>query len=1169
MKKIVITGIALFVLLAGALLVVPGFMDWNKYKPRIIEQLHNATGYDIAIKGDLALSVLPFPQARIQGLSVAMPVELGGWTILTLEQVSASMALWPLLGGHFMVSSVSLEKPVIALILGADGKPAWMTPQLETMAGKNGAAAQPGKPSAADSVALNSIEIRDGQFSLTDTKAGRTTVLSSINATLKADSLHGPYTVEGMLDYQKHTAKISVKTGRFGGEGGSVALSAKATIPNTGTVIGFSGAVTLKQPFEIQGETSVKADNLATLLGLAEIKGSPLSEKPVSLQGLLTASPEALALKDARLSFAGNEAAGSFSVAGLKTAAPGITVEFKAGRPVVFDSFIPAASFKAKAGGKKKTPSFLPESVVLPREFSLKANISVPEAQYKGQSFKNVSLALEKGKNGFSCELKSGLPDGGNVSGSGALSFGSASQNTKDESITFSDPSLSLLAVFESKEPQKVLSLFLPETALAGKEKILASRLTLKAEGVIRPHNVSVKSGTLRLQDTDFDLSGSFALGARGARDSLKLSLAGDGIDADKWLSRLDGRKKDLPVQPTEKAPVPAPDVAAMAAKLILPLDVNLALGFNKVRWGGQDFDKVAFKGKFQGNKLTIDSAGLENQAGGNAVSVAGTVLDIGALKGIDVTIGGKTRDLKTLMQSFGADASKLPQGIDQAEMSSEFKGQADSLAFVTNLKAAGGSLEASGTLAELLKTPKVNDLTVRLRHPDYAALMKMFDPSYSNAVVGKKDLDVYAVVKREGDIYDLSGLKASIGPAGLSGDMRVDRSKPKQVITATLQFADLPLDALVSGDGASGQKGSAKSGSSGGVSSPAQDIRWSHNAFNTAWMNDLFNLDLKATARALSYGSWKIDNVVLDLSLKDGVLDVTKLEGGLYGGQISGTARVKSQDKPRQPLNLKASASLKDVSLESFISSFSGAKIVKSKGMVSLASDFEASGLSPAAMIFDLHGKGVAQGQNLVFEGFDLAQLSRTILQPSGSIKNNFSNILGATMQGGSTGFDTLDSAFTISQGVINFDKLDLTGKDANVKTTGTVNLPLWGVDLNSEIKLATPADAPALRVAFKGPLDQPGKTFGSNVLENYLMEKVGGRLENLLMKKVGKKLGLPAIPGLTTPAPAPSTQEPAAGPEAPAAPVVQPPVAQPQGPVRPEDAFIGILQNVLKDKK
>ena len=128
--------------------------------------------------------------------------------------------------------------------------------------------------------------------------------------------------------------------------------------------------------------------------------------------------------------------------------------------------------------------------------------------------------------------------------------------------------------------------------------------------------------------------------------------------------------------------------------------------------------------------------------------------------------------------------------------------------------------------------------------------------------------------------------------------------------------------------------------------------------------------------------------------------------------------------------------------------------------------------------------------------------------------------SLLDTSMAGGQTAFETLDGAFVINEGVINFSKLLLTGTAATVSTTGTVNLPLWTMDLENSIQLTEPADAPPLKTSFRGPLDNPGKTLGKSALDSYIGNQVEKAIGDAILDKLQDK-GIMAKPVAGTVAP------------------------------------------------
>ncbi|PZO88446.1 MAG: hypothetical protein DI626_01770, partial [Micavibrio aeruginosavorus] len=114
MKRSFSIALGIFVLLFAGLLIGPSFMDWNKYKPQIVEQAKVLGGYDIAINGDINLSLLPSPQLKLEGLTVQAP-RGSAPNLLTMKQANVSVALFPLLSGNIAVDTVRLVNPDIQL----------------------------------------------------------------------------------------------------------------------------------------------------------------------------------------------------------------------------------------------------------------------------------------------------------------------------------------------------------------------------------------------------------------------------------------------------------------------------------------------------------------------------------------------------------------------------------------------------------------------------------------------------------------------------------------------------------------------------------------------------------------------------------------------------------------------------------------------------------------------------------------------------------------------------------------------------------------------------------------------------------------------------------------------------------------------------------------------
>ncbi len=1098
MKKIISIVLLLVLLVVGGLILGPSMVDWNKYKPEIVSQLQALTGHEYAVAGNIELAIVPMPRVKIEGLSVGMPQNLGGVTIASLERAAVNVELMPLLQKQIVVKSVELVKPVFNLGVRADGTAIWMTPELQ--AKLDASKVVPAQPrneigsAFGNAISLNEVRITEGSFSYSDAGKSSKTSLDKINLDIQGGSLFGPYKIEGQVAYNNQPVNVSIKTTKVADFNAAIPLQAQFNLAHGGTVITYSGVVATKPSLELQGETGFKTNSVAEALKALNGAADPALAKPVRVSGILTYNAAGVDYKNVALNVAGTEATGSVSVKNLAkdSGQPlDVTLALKSDK-VLLDELIPqkAAAKETKKGG------FIPDNIALPMDMRVKADVSVKAAEYRGATFSDISLTATLAEKDISGVIKATTPGQGKVDTTYKLAAGSVSRNDKG-GVLLSDLALTLDGSVQASVPQALVKPFVAADALKSTGTLLSTPASAVFKLNVAPALASITTANINILDTELTIGGSYKPGINAGRDLLSVTLSSGAIDGDAWLKRLQ--------PPTQAATQPAPnaadkklDIAGMAKKLELPMDVDASLAVASLKLYEQDYDKVAFKGRLIGNKLTIDTAGLE-ATGGNSLTLAGSVGDVTALKDVDLTVKGKTPDTLKTLQGFKVDTTSIPASIGPSEVLAEFKGQPDNLSFVANAKALKGTLEASGVLDDLMSEPKVSNLTARVKHPNYVELARLFIPNFKSSVGMDKNFDVYASMARQGTVYTLKDFQATLGPSTITGNVSFDAGGARPKLNATLSAGDLALSDIMGVEKKS--KGTVQA-----VTPAAENVRWSRNAINVDWMRK-YDADVKITAKSLSWVTWRLDNAVLETKLDNGTLNVSRLNGGLYGGTINANATMVAPAGDRSPLSVTAGAKLADVSLESFVSSFSGSQLVKARGSVNLDANVQTAGISPAALIFGLKGKGTSTGKDIVFDGFDLARVSRTLIQPSSSLKENVVSLLDSSMAGGQTAFSTLDGSFTIAEGVINFDKLLLTGDAATVNTTGNVNLPLWTVDLENSIKLAEPADAPALKTSFRGPLDNPGKTFGRSALDSYVGNQLQKAIGDAVMDKLQDK--------------------------------------------------------------
>lgn len=100
-----------FILLA---LLVPYFLNLDRYRPQIAGLIESKTGHKVSI-GKIRAKFLPTLGFALQDVKVASPAGFGNVDLLTAEALHGTLAWGPLWHGEYQVTSLELVKPKVVL----------------------------------------------------------------------------------------------------------------------------------------------------------------------------------------------------------------------------------------------------------------------------------------------------------------------------------------------------------------------------------------------------------------------------------------------------------------------------------------------------------------------------------------------------------------------------------------------------------------------------------------------------------------------------------------------------------------------------------------------------------------------------------------------------------------------------------------------------------------------------------------------------------------------------------------------------------------------------------------------------------------------------------------------------------------------------------------------
>ena len=124
-KWVLILGGGLVAVVIAALLLIPFFVDVNRYKPEIEKQVAGATGRPFSIGGDLKLSFFPWAGVALSDLRLGSPQGFEEKDLLFIKSFDVRMKLLPLLSRDIQVERFVIEGPRIVLEKNKAGRGNW------------------------------------------------------------------------------------------------------------------------------------------------------------------------------------------------------------------------------------------------------------------------------------------------------------------------------------------------------------------------------------------------------------------------------------------------------------------------------------------------------------------------------------------------------------------------------------------------------------------------------------------------------------------------------------------------------------------------------------------------------------------------------------------------------------------------------------------------------------------------------------------------------------------------------------------------------------------------------------------------------------------------------------------------------------------------------------
>ena len=190
-------------ILVAAVAAVLYSIDVNSYRDEIAAEFRKATGRDLAIGGDIDLSISLSPTVVVERVAIANADWGSRPHMVALERAEAEVELLPLLMGNIHVTRLILVEPDILLETNSDGLSNWQAgppaddrsdaPVRSAVKAERNDEAGDGPPSIA---IFTHVEIRGGRLTYRDARTGGEMRLDLDRVSARAASFGTPLAID-------------------------------------------------------------------------------------------------------------------------------------------------------------------------------------------------------------------------------------------------------------------------------------------------------------------------------------------------------------------------------------------------------------------------------------------------------------------------------------------------------------------------------------------------------------------------------------------------------------------------------------------------------------------------------------------------------------------------------------------------------------------------------------------------------------------------------------------------------------------------------------------------------------------------------------------------------------------------------------------------------------
>lgn len=366
-KWVAIIGGGIIVLFILILLVLPLFIDAERFRPMLEQQVAEATGRSFAVGRDVDLSFFPYAGVAFTDLHLGNPAGFERDDFVSIQSFEVRVKLLPVLFGNIEVKRFVVKEPRLVAIKNQNGKVNWSFDRGKpTAPATEKPPSGSGTPLPIESLTVGDFAVNNGTLIYIDKAAGTRQVVENLDLTLQNLSLDQPVRVDLSARINDKPVAASGTVGPVGNDPG------QGTIPLDITLTAVS-ALELKAQGSVSDPAANPRMDLAVRLEpfsarklLSALNRSVPTDDPdalsrLSLQADVAGGPQSLTVSNGVLNL--DDSTINFNAQASDFAKPVVSFKARVDR-LNLDRYLPPPSPKTD----ETPPAASPEPDASPRE---------------------------------------------------------------------------------------------------------------------------------------------------------------------------------------------------------------------------------------------------------------------------------------------------------------------------------------------------------------------------------------------------------------------------------------------------------------------------------------------------------------------------------------------------------------------------------------------------------------------------------------------------------------------------------------------------------------------------------------------------------------------------------------------------------------------------------